>query len=136
MHVRRVLLLFAIVLGLAALAASISPRDEDRVREDRAIPGRREASPRRPAGRTVRIRFDARAAPVTRSVARRTHVVLRVLVPEPGQVTIAGLDQALSADAGTPAVFDLLPAQAGRFQAAFVPADGDRPRTVGTLAVR
>lgn len=129
-------MLFTIVLGVAALAATINPRQAGPPRDD---PKTSEATGRRaspPVAETFRLRFDARSPPSTRTVSRGAHVVLRVIVPEPGQVTIDGLGQALPADRDTPALFDLLPSRAGRFEVALVGADDGRERTVGTLAVR
>ena len=129
-------MLFTIFLGVAALAATINPRQAEPPRDDRKTSETTGPRTSPPVAETFRLRFDARSSPPTRTVPRGAHVVLRVIVPEPGQVTIAGLDQALPAEPDTPALFDLLPSRAGRFEVTFGPADDGRERTVGTLAVR
>lgn len=139
MQPRRVILLFAIVLGVSALAASIAPRQDEPRNEDRAkTPQPRErptARPRPGAARPLAIELNARAAPVTRTVRRGRQVILSVAVPEAGQVSLAGLGEVRQAERGTPAVFDLLPSEIGRFDATFASADGGAERRVGTLVV-
>lgn len=141
MQVRRVVLLFAIVVAVSAIAASIAPRRDEPARRDAPSPGRqgRErtvARPREVARRPASIALEVGARPPrTRALKVGDHVIVRVTVPEAGQVSLAGLGEVQPAGPGTPAVFDLLPADPGRFEVAFAPADGGRVRPAGTLVV-
>ncbi len=138
MHVRRALLLFAIVLALAAVAASVSnPRDDDGKSDTAgtlAVPGA-DAEARTVDGESA-VEFTVARPRVRRVVSGRATTV-RVHVPSAGQVQIRGLGQTSDADEFTPARFDLLPSRPGRYPLEFIPAAGDNPEPVGTLvAVR
>jgi hypothetical protein len=136
-HVRRVLLLFAIVLGLAALAAAVSqPRQsaQERPAHERpthtAVPG--------PAGEaTAEIEFPARSEgrPPTRRLSLGRSATLVVEVPRPGEVTVEGLGVVSAADPLTPARFELFGGQAGRHRVRFTPAGQEEAVTLGTLAI-
>lgn len=144
MHVRRALLLFAIVLGLAALAASISrsPGESDEgagappppAAEDRQGPT---VSPgtAAPSEGVVELGFDA-ARDQTRRVDVDQPATVVVEVDEPGLVSIPALGLSAPAEPLTPARFDLLPAEPGRFNLEFTPATDDTPAPAGTLVVR
>jgi hypothetical protein len=138
MHVRRALLLFAIVLALAAVAASVSnPRDDNEksdTSEPLSVPGA-SAEARTVDGESAVV-FNV-ARPRVRRVQSGRATTVRVRVPSAGQVQIRGLGQSSDADEVTPARFDLLPSRPGRYPVEFVPAAGDNPEPVGTLvAVR
>jgi hypothetical protein len=136
-HLRRALFLFAIVLGLAALAASVSrPGDEA---EPPREPGSRQRTPlmrARPPdlepGPTVR--FDASRPVIERLTAGRAAAVM-VAVDEPGLVEIPRLGLSAPATPLTPARFDVLEGDRGRYPIVFMPADGDESRPAGTLAI-
>jgi hypothetical protein len=144
-HVRRALLLFAIVLGLAALAASLSrPGDDEPSRPpeqagtttDDTTP---RASPREEettgvADSAAAIEVDADDDETRRLEAGRSASV-EVAVPEPGQVTIPELGLTAAADPLTPARFDVLETTTGRFPIEFTPAGSDEARAAGTLVV-
>lgn len=144
MRARRALLLFAIVLGIAAAAASLTPPPErpgtPPAERDSKQPGGRDratvprAEGRAPGAGTVRLRFGPRGRRPERRVAAGAHVVLTVAVTEPGQVVLAGLGLSAPAEPDTPAAFDLLASEPGRFDAVLAPVEGRR-RRVGTLVV-
>lgn len=137
MELRRALLLFAIVLGLAALVSSV------------VEPGRR-ASPRTaatgepPAGAPRGGRSGAPrplhlsasgTRPRTVTVRAGVAAVLSVAVEEPGQVSIPDLGQTAAAEPATPARFDLLVERPGRLRVVFAPAAGGPAARVGTMRV-
>jgi hypothetical protein len=144
-HVRRALLLFAIVLGLAALAASLSrPRDDepDRPPEQAGTTTQEstpQAAPREEettevADSSVTIEIDATDDATRRLEAGRSANV-EVAVPEPGQVSIPELGLTAAADPLTPGRFDVLVTAAGRFPIEFIPAGSDEASPAGTLVV-
>ena len=138
MHIRRALLLFAIVLGMAALVASFSrPAEEGTKTETTAQPGpgSETATPGPPTDTPPRpVSFEAGSAERRRLTAGRA-ATLEVSVEEPGSVEIPGLGLSASTDEHTPARFELFPTRAGRYAILFTPADGDESRPAGTLVV-
>ncbi len=141
MHLRRALLLFAIVLGLAAIAASVSrPRDSAEQAESPASATETEQTPSvrpgpdRPPPATE-LTFFAADPGRQRLEAGRAATVF-VEVEEPGQVEIADLGISASAEPLTPARFELLARAAGRYPITFTPAADDDARVeAGTLVV-
>ncbi len=148
-HMRRALLLFAIVLGLAAVAASLSRSggDDDppapaqrgtETQTETASPGSAEpdseGEPQRPAGAPVALSFDAAKTQRRRLDAGRPASV-EVSVTEPGQVTIPALGLTASAEPVTPARFDVLVQDAARLPILFTPAAGEVEEPAGTLVV-
>lgn len=142
MHLRRALLLFAIVLGLAAVAASVSrPRDSDSPpptsteRAPTIEPGTAEPTPPGEAGPgSVDVTFDADKAPTHRIRAGQAATVV-VEVPEAGQVSIGDLGMTHTAEPTTPASFDVLTSNAGRYAITFTPAGSSVELAAGTLVV-
>jgi hypothetical protein len=138
-HVRRALLLFAIVLGVAALAAAVSqPRQETREAQPRE-PGHPTAAPARPSDRSglvpARIEFSARAKPRTKRLEAGRSATVTVQVTEPGEATIEGLGLVAAAEPLTPARFEVLERRPARHRVQFTPAGSDEATTVGTLAI-
>ena len=137
MHLRRALLLFALVLGLAALAALLSP--PGRKREDRTpvAPGEGlpELSPGPSAGGPARLRFSDEGKPERRSLRAGRPAVVTVRVGEPGQVELDGLGLSAPAEPLTPARFDVLTDRLGRYRVRFTAAGRTRAETVGVLRV-
>ena len=131
MHLRRALLLFALVLGLTGLAASIAPppeREKERVepppapspqaaQEPRTLTFRAPAMGRRPPER--RVRPDAR-------------IIVQLAAREPGQASLPALGRLENATDLVPARFELLAPPPGRYDVLFEPTDGT-PARVGTL---
>jgi hypothetical protein len=141
-HLRRALLLFAIVLGLAAVAASVSrPRDES---DPLRTPTTTEQQPQSPtaapepdgAPGSVELTFRA-SDPQARGVDAGQAATVVVEVDEAGQVTIDGLGMSAVAEPLTPARFDVLTQVTGRHPITFAPAGTeDSEQRVGTLVVR
>jgi hypothetical protein len=139
MRLRRALLLFALVLGLAALATSVSrPRDE-RKRETppAAKPRAPEASPSPAPGRPARLTFSAKGRrPESRRLVAGRAAIVTVKVSEPGQVELEGLGVSAPAEPLTPARFDVLTDEPARHAVRFTPAGaGGESRLVGFLRV-
>ena len=136
MELRRALLLFAIVLGVAAVVAAVAgPTSRDPGTASTPAP-RPDTAPAGAAGPPARVRVDGRGAPVTRrlEVGRATTVV--VSVAEPGQVELEGLGLTEPAEPRDPAVFETLPIEGGRYRILFAPAGDVRTRALGVLISR
>jgi hypothetical protein len=133
MHLRRAILLFALVLGLAALAAAVSPsREESR-------PALAPAPPP-PASDVVprNLTFDASAEGPARVRRARAgeHVVVSVASDVGGVVTIPKLGRTGSAAPDAPARFDLLAPPPGRYDVMLAASESSEPQRVGTLVTR
>jgi len=137
-HLRRALLLFAIVLGLAAVAASVSrPRDDD----PPATTDRQQSQTVEPselqgedAPGSVDVTFVVDHARAHRIEAGQAATVV-VEVPEAGQVSIDSLGMSSTAEPTTPASFDVLTSAAGRYPITFTPAGSSESLSAGTLVV-
>ena len=149
MHVRRALLLFAIVIGLAALAASLSRTgDDDPLRsQQQATTSTPEAQPEttpRAApreettevtnSRSTTVELNAEEEKSGRIEAGQS-ATIEVAVVQPGQVTIPDLGLTAAADPLTPAHFDVLVSSPGRYAIEFTPSKGEETRGAGTLVV-
>jgi hypothetical protein len=135
MHLRRALLLFAIVLGTAALVASLSrPADDGSPAERAPDPGPATAAPRPESEAREPLSFDA-ATDESLRLRAGSAATVEVSVEEPGSVEIPGLGLSSPADALTPARFEVLPARAGDYEIVFTPAAGDSTETAGKLVV-
>jgi hypothetical protein len=144
-EIRRAILLFAIVLGLAALVTSFT-----RPAEQEEEPDSRAAEPREPSSRdergtdrtagsatgAVALRFEAGADPRLRTLKTGRAASLVVDVLAPGQVAIENLGLDGSALPSSPARFDVLIDDPGRHAISFTPANGADGRTIGVLRVR
>ncbi len=138
MHLRRALLLFAIVLGMAALVASLSRPIEQRradtaPRQPRA-PGPPTASPRPAPELRPPLSFQA-ADNSSKRLRAGQAATIEVAVPESGSVEIPDMGLTAPADPTTPARFDVLPTRPGRYELLFTPSKGDQPRPAGRLVV-
>jgi hypothetical protein len=142
-HLRRALLLLALVFGLAAVVASLSAPPEP-AGENAAAPPLRAPRPAPSPGAggaydgrgAVGLDLDARrrrAAPVRRELPVGTHVVASVLVDAPGEASIEGLGLVAFAEPRAPARFDLLLDAPESYDVRFDPLGEDPPRTVATL---
>jgi hypothetical protein len=136
-HIRRALLLFAIVLGMAALVASLSRPPEERSRtapreEPRRAPPTATAAPADNPPSPVS--FNA-ASDERRRVPASQAATLEVSVDQPGSVELPGLGLTASTDEHTPARFEVFPTRPGKYEILFTPADGDESRRAGTLVV-
>jgi hypothetical protein len=144
-HIRRALLLFAVVLGLAAVAASVSrqPQGSDKPGNPPAAQTKAPKTPMAealpgsaaPSESKVELVFKADRDQTRRLDAGQAATVL-VESEEPGLVDIPDLGVTAAAEPLTPAQFDVLVDQVGRYGIAFTPASGDTASKAGTLVVR
>jgi hypothetical protein len=135
-HVRRALLLFAVVLGLAALAASVSqPRREDaRPRPVEGPSPTAVPAPGHPSGDDVVFSPTGRPRTNRLEVGRSVTVVVRV--SRPGEVALEGLGLVAPAEPLTPARFDVLGREPGVHRVRFTPAGAaSEAVTLGELAI-
>jgi hypothetical protein len=131
MHLRRALLLFALVLGLTGLAASIAPPPDT---DKEAVEPPAAPSPEA-AEEQVKLSFKAPAAegkPLVRRARPDTRILIEVASRRPGQASIPALGRIDSATELVPARFELLAPPPGRYDVLFEPTDGT-PARVGTL---
>jgi len=136
-HLRRAILLFALVLGLTALAAAVSPtRDDPEPATSPALASPGESFlPRN-------LTFEPRESGVPRVKPARSgeHIVVTVPSDEGGIVTIPLLGRTDSVSPAAPARFDLLAPGPGRYDLMFEPSGTSglsaEPRRVGTLVTR
>lgn len=142
MHLRRALLLFAIVLGLAAVAASISRPRTNSTEPFRGTPPPTEteteqptAAPR-PSLSTAELTFYA-PDPQAQGIDAGQAATVYVEVDEPGQVFIHDLGMSAAAEPLTPARFDVLSQRTGRLPITFEPAGANAAEEpAGTLVVK
>ena len=129
MHLRRALLLFAVVLGATVVASLLAPRRHE------GAPSSVQTAPRAssPAAvESMRLRFPVRTPPRTLRVAAGQHLQLEVATTVPGQASAFGT--VLSAEALTPASFDVLAPQRGSYPVTFQPSAG-APVRLATVSV-
>jgi len=133
------MLLFAIVLGVAALVASLSPPLEERRSDTTAS----EPPPAAPPTATITpapepshpLEFDA-AENESQGVRTGEAATVLVAVEEPGSVDIPELGLTAPANPHTPARFDILAPTPGRYHLLFSPAGGSKSQAAGKLVVR
>jgi hypothetical protein len=136
-ELRRALLLFAIVLGLAAVVATLSsPTSPSRTDTAPIVSPTQTARPGPRGARTRTLAFNAGRAPVTKTLDAGHAATVVVKVDEPGTVVLRGLGLTAPAEPLTPARFDLLSGSAGRHQVELIAANGVRGRTVGVIVIR
>ena len=139
MELRRALLLFAIVLGLAAVVTSFSRPaqrdDEDPADTSTIRPGTARAEPRPPAAVPKRLAFSTTGKPATENLAADRPGTVIVKTRRPGEVELPGLGLAAAAEALAPARFEVLESRPGRYNVRFTPAGTEETRTVGTLRI-
>ncbi len=137
MELRRALLLFAIVLGLAAVVMTLSgPSATKPAKTAPSVTRTPTARPGPAAQRTLELVFDSAHAPVTHRLPVGRPATVTVRVQEPGTVDLRGLGLTAPAEPGTPARFDVLADREGRHAVTLTPPDGTQGRTVGTLVAR
>lgn len=128
--------MFAIVLGLAALAASLSRPSRKSGETEPTTSQQLPPLVPDPATRAAaRVRFSDVGRPRTVRLPARRAAVVTVEVSRPGQVELRGLGLTATAEPATPARFDVLGGDAGRHEVRFTPASGARTRTVGVLRI-
>jgi hypothetical protein len=144
-RIRRALLLFAVVLGLAAVAASVSrqPNESDKPADQPATQTETPKTPMAealpdsaaPSDSKVELVFKA-GRDQTRGLEAGQPATVLVKSQEPGVVEITDLGLTAAAEPLTPAQFDVLVDQVGRYGIVFTPATGDTANKAGTLVVR
>jgi hypothetical protein len=124
MHLRRAVLLFGLVVGLAAIVAAVAPKPKsDTLLQAPATP----PAPQPVSAPTARVSISLAAERrVRRHVPPGAHLILTVEVADPGDVSFLGSVQA--AEPGTPAVFDLVMPRSGSFAVELSPSGGGSPR--------
>ena len=134
MHVRRAILLFALVLGLTALAAAVSP---SRNRGTTAPAPAPEVAPTNVLPRVVAFAARASGVPQLRRARTGEHLLVTVSSADGGLVTIPRLGRTATVTDAAPAQFDLLAPRAGRYDVLLELAGGpSEPRRLGTLVTR
>jgi hypothetical protein len=131
-HLRRAILLFALVLGLAALAAAISPtRDSGPALAPAPSGSGAEVVPRT-------LTFTAGAPGTARVRRARTgeHIVVAVRSEAGGVASIPKLGRTASVGPSSAAQFDLLAPPAGRYYVMIEVSGSSEQRRVGTLVTR
>jgi hypothetical protein len=130
-HLRRALLLFGIVLGMAALVASLSrPADDGGEPERQAEQAPRGSGPATavpgpaPTGPRKAVSFEA-SADESRRLRTGRAATIEVAVTEPGSVEIPDLGLSAEADELTPARFEVFPSRPGDYEIVFTPVAGD-----------
>jgi hypothetical protein len=138
-HLRRALLLFAIVLGLAALATTISRPPRERTRDPapppRSMPRAPSASPGPATPEPARLRLRVTGKRQERRLRAGRPATLTVSSREPGQVEIPSLGLDGAVEPLTPARFDVLVARRGRHELRFTPAGSAESRGFAVLRV-
>lgn len=131
------MLLFAIVLGFAAIAASLAPPPTDERADEPSTVVEPPEDAQAPAARAPEeLRFvTGGEEPERRTIEAGRRAVVTVAVQHPGQVAIQGLGLLQSAEPGAPARFDLLVSRAGRYEITFRPVEG-QPERIGIIEVK
>jgi hypothetical protein len=131
MHMRRVLILVAMVVLLTGVVVAITPPAR---RQVDSSPGPPPASPdRRSEARDVSLRYPPPEKPPVVSLVPGDHTVVQVTTTTAGEAGVMGLTD--TAEPGTPATFDLLVPGPASYAVTFTPGFG-RPSRIGTLAVK
>jgi hypothetical protein len=137
-ELRRVLLLFAIVLGVAAVITSVSQPRNPGGERDAAPAGppstpRAEPGPGAPPRAELEIEDGARPALERLEIGRPA--TLSVKVREPGFVEIPSLGLSGFGEPLTPARFEILAREQGSHTVRFTPSGQSESRTIGTLRI-
>jgi hypothetical protein len=132
-HLRRAILLFALVLGLTALAAGVSPS-----RDTGGVPAASAPTPPppKPDARIVELSAGPAGRPALLRARAGENLVLMVSSPAGGLVTIPALGRTATVSPATAARFDLLAPAQGRYDVLFEASGGQERRRVGTLVTR
>lgn len=131
MQLRRIVLLFALVLGLVAVVTSIAPPPAERDEDEPAPPAQAPSAgaPSPVAERTIRLAAPRRGDHVpVRRIGTGTRLTVIVRVKKPSDVEIGGVGLVQSAEPLAPARFDLLAGPAGRHDVVVRPVSGGSRR--------
>jgi hypothetical protein len=141
MELRRALLLFAVVLGVAAIVSTIArpPEggdDEPAPTADRPAPTVGAAGPGATTPKPTTLEFRPTAKPTTRRLEVGRPATVLVDVKTPGQVEIPSLGLTDAGEPLTPALFEVLVTDPGSHAIVVQPAGSETlPSKVGTLKV-
>ncbi len=140
MELRRALLLFATVLGLAAIVASVSrpPAEEGTDTVAESPPGEQSTPTAGPApgpGPPAEIAFEADLQPETRTVPAGRAATVTITAYEAGQVEIKRLGLTAPAEPNGPARFDLLAGSPETYAVTFTPVETGERRKIGLIEV-
>lgn len=144
MELRRALLLFAIVLGLAAIASTIARPpdrggDADTDTTASTPPAKSAPSATSPAAKTPQpttIEFRSGAKPETHKLEQGQPATVLVDVETPGQVDIPSLGLTDAGEPLTPAMFEILETKPGNHPIMVQPAASETlPTKAGTLKI-
>ena len=130
---RRAILLFALVLGLTALAAAVSP---SRSKDDAAVVPASPVSAAEALPRQVVLDTRRSRRPQVLRARVGEHIVLSVLASDGGLATVPRLGRTASVSPAAPARFDVLAPPAGRYDVMFEASGSGEPRRAGTLVTR
>jgi hypothetical protein len=133
MHLRRAVLLMAMVLAVVALAEALVPVPRER-RAERTQPPAATAPPAAVEVRTIAARYPPRGAVRPVRLVAGAHVVLEVSTSAAGEASVAGLGLVQPAEPDAPARFDILADRPGTYSVDFDPAAG-RGSAVAKLVV-
>src|SRR2546421_5224755 len=122
MHLRRALLLMALVLGVVALVEALAPvpRERSATEAPRAVPPPPIANP----ARDIRFAYPSGKRLETARVPTGAHLLIQVRASAPGQATLPAFGLVQSAEPATPASFDVLATKPGTYQVRFDPVTG------------
>jgi hypothetical protein len=139
-ELRRALLLFAIVLGLGAIAASVArPPAQEKTDTAAETPPRGgsipTAMPAPGPGPPAEIAFEADLQPETKTVPPGRATTVIIAAYEPGQVEIERLGLTAPAEPGAPARFDLLTGSREKYAVTFKPVEAGKERKIGIIEV-
>lgn len=131
------MLLFAIVLGLTALASSVAPPPREDTRDGNPAPTTAAPPPPAPAEPVRTLTFGyppPGSGPGTTRLELNAHAVVTVRTSTPGEASIPKLGLTDPAEPATPASFDVLLTDPGRYDVLFASTAG-KPSRLGTLVV-
>jgi hypothetical protein len=137
MHLRRALLLLAIVLGLAAIVASVSrrgPAGKKSVAEPRVE--LRPQAPLSTARSARRVHFSTREPSTIRRLGVGRPGEVSVSTASAGLISVPGLGLTRAAEPRTPARFELFETTPGKYAVVFSPAGRRGDERIGTLVLR
>jgi hypothetical protein len=134
-HLRRALLLFAIVLGLSAIVASVSRTDRGKHGAGAGPADETQALPKQGLARPVRVTFSSSDRNRVRRVPVRQAVEVSVTARRAGLGAIGGLNVSGATEPNTAARFEVFQARPGSFQVSFTPAGTSDSKRLGTLLV-
>jgi len=137
-ELRRALLLFAIVLGIAAIATSLtggSTEREDKPESRPAGGATPIAGPQPERAETAALSFSTKRKPRTERLEAGRAATVIVEVAQAGEVGLPEMGLSGTAEPLTPARFDVLERRAGTYAVRFTSAQSGESRVVGKLRI-